>query len=77
MTNSDVIKYISESNDINFLVSILELSSNCINIDTISGMAKKEKKTPRGIRISKQYRKVNIGRAKLAVKGLEESELPF
>ena len=77
MTNKDVIKYISENEDLNFLVSILELIKDSINIDTVSGMAEKENKTPRGIKISNQYRKVQIGRAKLVVKGLKDNNLPF
>lgn len=40
-------------------------------------MARKENKTPRGIRISNQYRKVSIGKANLCVKGLTDNNLPF
>ena len=76
MTNKDTILHISESEDLNYLVSILELITKKINIDTVSGMAASESKTPRGIRISNQYKKVQIGRAKLVVKGLQEN-LPF
>ena len=76
MTNKDTILHISESEDLNYLVSILELITKKINIDTVSGMAASEAKTPRGIRISNQYKKVQIGRAKLVVKGLQEN-LPF
>ena len=43
------------------LVSILILIASEINIDTVSGMARIENKTPRGIRISNQYLKVKIG----------------
>ena len=76
MTNKDTILHISESEDLNYLVSILELITKKINIDTVSGMAASESKTPRCIRISNQYKKVQIGRAKLVVKGLQEN-LPF
>ena len=72
-----LIKQVSQIKDLNTLVSILELCANSINIDTISGMARKENKTPTGIRKSKQYRKVKIGDALLAVKGLEDNNLPF
>jgi hypothetical protein len=77
MKDKDIIKHISENEDLNFLVSILELIKDSINIDTVSGMAEKENKTPRGIKISNQYRKVQIGRAKLVVKGLKDNNLPF
>tara|TARA_R110000772_G_scaffold268686_2_gene397443 strand:+ start:335 stop:574 length:240 start_codon:yes stop_codon:yes gene_type:complete len=59
------------------LVSILILTSQMLEINTISGMARSEGKTPRGILISNRYRKVNIGKAKLAVKGVSEDELPW
>ena len=73
----DIIKQVSEIKDLNTLVIILELIKDSINIDTVSGMARKENKTPTGIRKSKQYRKINIGSAKLVVKGLNENNLPF
>ena len=76
MTNKDTIIHIAESEDLNYLVSILELITKKINIDTISGMAASEGKTPRGIKMSKRYTKTQIGRAKLAVKGLEDNNLP-
>ena len=59
------------------LVSIIELACTKIDINTISGMARKEKKTPRGILISNQYRKISIGCQKMAVKGVKENNLPF
>ena len=59
------------------LVSILLLIESSIQIDTVSGMARKENKTPRGIRTSNQYRKIRIGGQLMAVKGLEENNLPF
>ena len=60
------------------LISILELTADKLNIDTVSGMAEKENKTPRGIRTSNCYRKITIGRAKLAVKGVRDIyEFPF
>ena len=59
------------------LVSILILIESKIDIDTVSGMARKEDKTPRGIRTSKQYRKIKIGGQLMVVKGLSESYLPF
>jgi hypothetical protein len=59
------------------MLSILELVSTKIDIDTISGMARKENKTPRGIKISNQYRKVKIGSQLMAVKGVKQNNLPF
>lgn len=77
MDYNDIIKAVSNLDDHNKLVSILELCVSSINIDTISETARKENKTPRGIRISNQYRKVQIGKATLAVTGLKENNLPF
>ena len=59
------------------LLSLLELISIKIDIETISSMARKEGKTPRGIRISNHYRKIKIGSQLMAVKGLKENNLPF
>lgn len=59
------------------LVSILVLIVSKININTISGMARNEGKTPRGIKISNRYRKELIGEQLMCIKGIEESKLPF
>jgi hypothetical protein len=59
------------------ILSIIEIACTKIDIDTISGMARKEGKTPRGIKTSNQYRKVKIGSQLMAVKGLKETDLPF
>lgn len=59
------------------LVSILVLVVSKININTISGMARSENKTPRGIKISNQYRKELIGSQLMCIKGLKENNLPF
>ena len=60
------------------LLSILVLASQMLEIETVSEMARKEGKTPRGILISNNYQKVSISKAKFAVKGLaEESSLPI
>jgi hypothetical protein len=68
-----------DSNEIepNQIVSILILSANKLDINTISEMARQENKTPRGITISNQYRKINIGKQKFAIKGISETNLPF
>lgn len=59
------------------IVLLIEFLSNKIDINTISEMARIENKTPRGIRISNQYRKLNIGKQLLCVKGVTDSNLPF
>lgn len=59
------------------LVAILELLVHNLEVDTISGMARKEGKSPNGIRKSNAYRKIKIGNQVMAVKGLRELNLPF
>ena len=59
------------------LVSILILCANELDINTVSEMARLEKKTPRGINISNQYQKIMIGKQKFAIKGLSKNNLPF
>lgn len=63
--------------DENQKVSILLLVVQNLNIDTVSEMARKEGKTPSGIKVSNQYRKINIGKQTFAVKGLTQNNLPF
>ena len=71
-SNSQILNAVNGIKDDVWLVSILELIVNKIDIDTISGMARSEGKTPRGIKFSKKYRKVTIGNANLAVKGVRD-----
>lgn len=59
------------------LVSILLLCANELDINTISEIARKEKKTPRGILISNRYRKIKIGIQTFVIKGLKDNNLPF
>lgn len=59
------------------LVSILILCIGELNIDTVSEMARKESKTPRGIKTSNRYKKIQIGKQTFAIKGLEQNNLPF
>ena len=59
------------------LVSILILCTSELDIKTISEMARSENKTPRGIRISNQYRKIKIGKQTFAIKGLSNNQFPF
>jgi len=59
------------------LVSILVLCASELEIDTISETARKENKTPRGILISNNYRKIKMGKQMFAVIGLCDDNLPF
>lgn len=59
------------------LVSILILCVSELEIYTISEMARKESKTPRGISISNRYRKIMISKQKFAIKGLSDDNIPF
>ena len=68
---------ISEISDLNNLVTILELITNKIEINTISETARLENKSPNGIRNSKRYRKIKIGKQLFAIKNLSENNLPF
>ena len=59
------------------VVLLIELLTTKISINTVSGMARLENKTPKGIRESKRYRKIRIGSALLCVKGVDDNKLPF
>ena len=59
------------------LVSLLILITSKLEINTISEMARIEDKTPRGITISNQYKKIKIGKQSFAIKGIKEDGLPF
>lgn len=93
LKNNECLEYINKENDRDkcikliglikeiknkdTLLSLLVLISQNLEIDTISEMARKENKTPRGIRMSNQYQKINIGKQVFAIKGLENNGLPF
>lgn len=62
---------------LNERVSILILLTSDIEVNTISEMARRENKTPRGIRISNQYKKIQIGKQTFAIKGMAEDNFPF
>ena len=68
-----------DSNKLNIenRVTILEVLLNTIDIDTVSGMARKENKSPNGVRESNRYRKIMIGKQKMVIKGVNDSKLPF
>ena len=59
------------------LVAILELKTDSLDIYTISEMARRENKSPNGIRKSNKYLKVNIGGQLMAIKGIRNNNLPF
>lgn len=59
------------------LVSILEVAAYKSGILTISEMARKEGKSPNGIRGSKKYLKTEIGTQLMCFKGLDDNNLPF
>ena len=58
-------------------VTILEVLVGNMDIDTVSGMARKECKSPNGIKESKQYRKIMIGCQKMVIKGLIDNTFPW
>lgn len=76
-TYNQLLTEIDQIVDDNKLVSILELIVSKIEINTISEMARKENKTPRGIKVSNKYRKVKIGKQTMTVKGVQNNNLPF
>jgi hypothetical protein len=59
------------------MVTILEVITNKMDINTISGMARIEGKSPNGIKTSNKYYKLNIGDQKMCIKGMNDSKLPF
>ena len=73
----ELIKELSKIEDKELLVSILILTLDKLKLSTISDTAKKEGKTYRGILLSNQYRKIEIGGKIFIPQGLKESEFPF
>ena len=71
------IKTVAESKNIAFLVTILELASQTSGVDTISEIARKNGISPNGVKSSKRYRKIKIGKQQMAVGGIRELGLPF
>lgn len=76
-TYNQLLIEIDQITDDNKLVSILELIISKIEINTTSEMARIENKTPRGIKVSNQYRKIKIGKQTMIVKGVKNNNLPF
>ena len=79
MTDSEIqaIKTLGESDNIEFIVTILELSAQMCGVNTISEMARKNGISPNGVKSSKRYRKIKIGKQTMVVKGVRELGLPF
>ena len=59
------------------LVTILELTSNSLNLHTVSEMARLENKSRNGILNSDNYKKIKISKATFAIKGIKNNNLPF
>ena len=59
------------------LLSILLLCADNLDIDTPSEMARRLGKTPKGLKDSNNYRKVQIGKQLFVVNGLKDDGLPF
>lgn len=77
ITKREIILSIENDNhSLDDKVELLELLAYKVGIMTISEMARKEGKSPTGIRNSKRYGKVNIGGQLMAVKG-KLHNLPF
>ena len=80
MKKSDyqILNEINQVDDHNKLVAILELVTHKLCIFTISEMARRERKSPNGIRKSKAYLKLEVGGQLMAIKGMRERDrLPF
>lgn len=58
-------------------VQLIELILHGLEIDTIQGMADSEGKSYNGIKNSRRYPKIKIGRQTMAVKGVTKSNMPF
>ena len=76
-TINKVISFISDCEDLNQLVTILELTAHKSGVKTISEMARIEGKSANGVRSSKAYRKIEIGTQLMCVNGLRDTPLPF
>ena len=58
----------------NEMVTILLLIANELEVDTVSEMARKEGKTPTGIRSSNRYKKFRLGTQLMTIKELKANE---
>ena len=67
----------NDNHSLSDLVAILELAAHKLEINTISEMARLENKSPNGIKQSKNYRKLMIGKQLMCIKGLRHNDMPF
>jgi len=74
---NEVIRKIDQITDNEKLVAILELVISKLEINTISEMARLENKSPNGINVSNNYKKIFIGKQKFAIKGVRDDKFPF
>jgi hypothetical protein len=72
-----MLEFIAKSEDLDFLVTLVELSAKLSGVDTISEIARRNKISPNGVKASKCYRKIKIGKQMMAVKGIRDLGLPF
>ena len=73
----ELIKTISKIKEPDLMVQIIELCANNLTIGTIQEIANLENKSYNGIKKSKQYKKIRIGKQIFAVKGVKEDGFPF
>lgn len=59
------------------ILSILLVCTGVLDIDTPSEMARRLNKTPKGLKDSNNYKKINIGKQLFIVNGLKNDNLPF
>ena len=77
LTKNQALKYINESEDVNFLVTILELSAHKTEVNTVSETARINKISPNGVKSSNRYLKISIGKQLMVVPNVENNNLPF
>ena len=63
--------------NLNELVSLLVLITQKLTIHNFSDMAKKKGMTPRGVKISNRFKKIEIGGKKFCIDGVNDDQLPF
>ncbi|NRA93751.1 MAG: hypothetical protein HRU26_13930 [Psychroserpens sp.] len=76
-SENQIVREIIKSENLSFLVTILELSAAKTGVDTVSEVARRNGISPNGVKSSKRYRKVRIGKQLMAIKGLDDLALPF
>lgn len=61
----------------NQMVTLLELITDNLEINTLSEMARLENKSRNGIIVSNNYKKIEIGKQTFAIKGVKQDKFPF